>query len=131
MTYWEAADILEHGSLHYGKIQEASAIALMVLKEKIKDLDAAEIAEFREVIKDGPTEDGIHDSSYICGDRYCYCSSYGALSIESCVYTCAGCGWRFCFYLGICVGRDDFLSDPDQHGNRLIIFKKGKSYENY
>ena len=56
MTYWEAADILEHGSLHYGKIQEATAIALMVLKDKIKELDEAEIAEFREVIKDGPTE---------------------------------------------------------------------------
>lgn len=49
MTYWEAADILEHGSVHYGKIQEASAIALMVLKEKIKKLDEAEDAEFKEV----------------------------------------------------------------------------------
>lgn len=49
MTYREAADILEHGSVHYGKIQEASAIALTVLKEKIRKLDEAEIAEFREV----------------------------------------------------------------------------------
>lgn len=57
MTYWEAADILEHGSLHYGKIQEASAIALMVLKERIKELDEAEDAEFREEFaKNGPTE---------------------------------------------------------------------------
>lgn len=37
MTYWEAADILRQGSLDYGKIQEADAIALMVLEEKIKN----------------------------------------------------------------------------------------------
>ena len=49
MTYWEAADILEHGSFDYGKIQEASAIALKVLKEKIKKLDEAEDVKFREV----------------------------------------------------------------------------------
>lgn len=48
MTYWEAAYILEHGSTDYGKIQEAEAIALMVLKEKIKKLDEAEEAKFRE-----------------------------------------------------------------------------------
>lgn len=57
MTYWEAADILEHGSLHYGKIQEASAIALMVLKEKVKELEEAEDAKFREeFVTNGPTE---------------------------------------------------------------------------
>lgn len=36
MTYWEAADILEHGSVHYGKILEA------------------EDAKFRELPKKGP-----------------------------------------------------------------------------
>lgn len=57
MTYWEAADILEHGSLHYGKIQEASAIALMVLKERIKELDEVEDAKFREEFaKNGSTK---------------------------------------------------------------------------
>ena len=57
MTYWEAADILEHGSLHYGKIQEASAIALMVLKERIKELDEAEDAKFKEEFaKNGSTK---------------------------------------------------------------------------
>lgn len=57
MTYWEAADILEHGSLHYGKIQEAEAVALKVLKELIKKLDEAEEAKFREEFaKNGPTE---------------------------------------------------------------------------
>ena len=49
MTYWEAADILEHGSLDYGKIIEATRIAFMVLKEKNKKLDEAEDAEFREI----------------------------------------------------------------------------------
>lgn len=48
MTYWEAADILEHGSVHYGKIIEAQTIAFKALKEKIKKLDEAEDAEFRE-----------------------------------------------------------------------------------
>lgn len=54
VTYWEAADILEHGSVHYGKILEAEAIALKVLKEIIKKLDEAKDAEFREVPKRGP-----------------------------------------------------------------------------
>lgn len=54
MTYWEAADILEHGSVNYGKIIEASAIALTVLKELNKKLDEAEDAKFREVPKKGP-----------------------------------------------------------------------------
>lgn len=60
MTYWEAAYILEHGSLDYGKIQEASAIALTVLKERINKLDEAEEArirvttEIREESKRGP-----------------------------------------------------------------------------
>ena len=54
MTYWEAADILEHGSVHYEKIIEASVIALKVLKELNKKLDEAEDAKFREVPKRGP-----------------------------------------------------------------------------
>ena len=54
MTYWEAADILEHGSLDYGKIQEATAIALKALKEINKKLDEAKVAEFRELPKRGP-----------------------------------------------------------------------------
>lgn len=54
MTYWEAADILEHGSVHYGKVLEAEAVALKVLKELIKKLDEAEDAEFREVPVKGP-----------------------------------------------------------------------------
>lgn len=60
MTYWEAADILEHGSVHYGKILEAQAIALKVLKEKIKKLDEAEdarirvMSKIREATKKGP-----------------------------------------------------------------------------
>lgn len=54
MTYWEAVDILEHGSLHYGKIQEAIAIATEVLKERIKKLDEAEDAKIRELPKRGP-----------------------------------------------------------------------------
>lgn len=54
MTYWEAADILEHGSVHYGKIQEATAIALKVLKESIRKLDETEVAKFRELPKRGP-----------------------------------------------------------------------------
>ena len=62
MTYWEAAYILEHGSVHYGKILEAEAIALKVLKELIKKLDEAESAKFRELLKKGPlygTKPGI------------------------------------------------------------------------
>lgn len=54
MTYWEAADILENGSLHYGQTQEAIAIATEVLKEIIKKLDKAEDAKFREVPVKGP-----------------------------------------------------------------------------
>lgn len=54
MTYWEAADILEYGSLHYGKIIEAQTIAFKVLKEYIEKLDEAKDAEFRELPKRGP-----------------------------------------------------------------------------
>lgn len=71
MTYWEAADILEHGSLHYGKIQEASAIALMVLKERIKKLDEAKDAKFREPPKRGPlygTNSGVIFVDEFCGE---------------------------------------------------------------
>lgn len=51
MTYWEAADILEHGSVHYGKIIEAESVALKVLKELIKKLDEAEDARIRVMSK--------------------------------------------------------------------------------
>ena len=51
MTYWEAADILEHGSVNYGKVLEAEAIALKVLKELIKKLDEAEDARIRVMSK--------------------------------------------------------------------------------
>lgn len=54
MTYWEAAYILEQGSLDYGKVQEATAIATEVLNEKLKKLDEAEDANFREVPVKGP-----------------------------------------------------------------------------
>lgn len=65
MTYWEAADILEHGSLHYGKIQEATAIALMVLKELNKKLDEAKVAEFRELPKSGPLYGTKSDAIFV------------------------------------------------------------------
>lgn len=69
MTYWEAADILEHGSVHYGKVLEAEAVALKVLKELIKKLDEAEDAKFREVPVKGPLygtrSDGIIIDEYL------------------------------------------------------------------
>lgn len=54
MTYWEAADILEHGSLDFEKVLEAEAVALKVLKELIKKLDEAEDARIREASRRGP-----------------------------------------------------------------------------
>ena len=69
MTYWEAADILEHGSVHYGKILEAEAIALMVLKELIKKLDEAEDAKFRELPKKGPLYGTRSDAIFV--DEFC------------------------------------------------------------
>lgn len=48
MNYWEAAEILENGSMNYEKIIEANKLAFAVLKEKNKKLDEAEDAEFRE-----------------------------------------------------------------------------------
>lgn len=54
MTYWEAADILEHGSSDYEKIVEASAIARETLNEEIRKLDEAEDAKIRELSKRGP-----------------------------------------------------------------------------
>lgn len=65
MTYWEAADILEHGSVHYGKILEAEAVALKVLKEKIKKLDEAEDAEFREMPVKGPLYGNSSDVIFV------------------------------------------------------------------
>lgn len=72
MTYWEAADILEHGSVHYGKILEAEAIALKVLKELIKKLDEAKDAKFREPSKKGPlygTKLGALFIDEFCGEE--------------------------------------------------------------
>lgn len=69
MTYWEAADILEHGSLHYGKIQEASAIVLKVIKELNKKLDEAEDAKFRELPKKGPLYGARSDAIFV--DEFC------------------------------------------------------------
>lgn len=69
MTYWEAAYILEQGSLDYGKIQEASAIALTVLKERIKKLDEAEDAKFREVPVKGPLYGTKSDAIFV--DEFC------------------------------------------------------------
>ena len=71
MTYWEAADILEHGSVHYGKILEAKAIALKVLKELNKKLDEAEDARIREASKRGPlhgTSSGVLFVDEFCGE---------------------------------------------------------------
>lgn len=69
MTYWEAAYILEQGSVHYGKVLEAEAVALKVLKELIKKLDEAEDAKFREVPVKGPLygtrSDGIIIDEYL------------------------------------------------------------------
>lgn len=65
MTYWEAADILEHGSVHYGKFLEASAIALKVLKESIRKLDEAKVAEFRELPKRGPLYGTKSDAIFV------------------------------------------------------------------
>lgn len=65
MTYWEAADILEHGSLHYGKIIEAEAIALKVLKEINKKLDEAKDAEFKELPKRGPLYGSKSDAIFV------------------------------------------------------------------
>lgn len=75
MTYWEAADILEHGSLHYGKIQEAEAIALKVLKEKIKELDEAEEARIRVMskIKEASNRGPLYgtNSDVVFVDEFC------------------------------------------------------------
>ena len=71
MTYWEAAYILEHGSVHYGKIREAEAIALKVLKELNKKLDEAKDAKFREPPKRGPlygTNSGVIFVDEFCGE---------------------------------------------------------------
>ena len=71
MTYWEAADILEHGSVHYGKILEAEAIALKVLKELNKKLDEAEDAKFRKPPNRGPlygSKAGVLFVDEFCGE---------------------------------------------------------------
>lgn len=69
MTYWEAADILEHGSTDYDKILEAGAIALKVIKELNKKLDEAEDAKFREPPKRGPLYGARSDAIFV--DEFC------------------------------------------------------------
>lgn len=69
MTYWEAAYILEHGSTDYGKILEAEAIALKVIKEIIKKLDEAENAKFREPPKRGSLYGARSDAMFV--DEFC------------------------------------------------------------
>ena len=69
MTYWEAAYILEHGSTDYGKILEAGAIALKVIKELNKKLDEAEDAKFREPPKRGSLYGARSDAIFV--DEFC------------------------------------------------------------
>lgn len=78
MTYWEAADILEHGSVQYEKIIEAEAVALKVLKELIKKLDEAEdarirvMSKIRETSRRGPlygTNSGVVFVDEFCGEE--------------------------------------------------------------
>lgn len=69
MTYWEAADILEHGSTDYDKILEEGAIALKVIKELNKKLDEAEDAKFRELPKRGPLYGARSDAIFV--DEFC------------------------------------------------------------
>ena len=54
MTYWEALDVIENGSLNYAKMQEAYGIAHTLIKEKVRELDEAEVVEFREEQVKGP-----------------------------------------------------------------------------
>lgn len=54
MTYWEALDIIERGSLNYGDIQEVYSLAHKLIKEKVRELDEAEVVEFREEQAEGP-----------------------------------------------------------------------------
>ena len=53
MTYWEALDIIERGSLNYADIQKVYSLAHKLIKEKVRELDEAEVVEFREVPKKG------------------------------------------------------------------------------
>lgn len=72
MTYWEAAYILEHGSTDYGKIREAGAIALKVIKELNKKLDETEDAKFRGVPIKEPlygTKPGTVIIDAFCGEE--------------------------------------------------------------
>lgn len=55
MTYWEALDVIENGSLNYAKMQEAYGMAHTLIKKEVDALEKAEEAKFREVpVKKGP-----------------------------------------------------------------------------
>lgn len=54
MTYWEALDVIERGSLNYADIQEVYDLVYKLIKEKVRKLDEAEVVEFREVPVEGP-----------------------------------------------------------------------------
>lgn len=83
MTYWEAAYILEHGSTDYGKIQEAGAIVLKVIKDLNKMLDEAEDAKFR----------GVPVKEPLCGtklgaviiDEFCGEGGYGMSRLDDAI----------------------------------------------
>lgn len=53
VTYWEALDIIERGSLNYADIHEAYSLAHRLIKEKVRELDEAEVVEFRESQAEG------------------------------------------------------------------------------
>lgn len=69
MTYWEAADILERGSLNYADIQEVYDLAYKLIKEKVRELDEAEDAKFREVPVKGPLYGTKSDVIFV--DEFC------------------------------------------------------------
>lgn len=65
MTYWEAADILEHGSLNYADIHEVYSLAHKLIKEEVRKLDEAEVVEFREVPVKGPLYGTRSDAIFV------------------------------------------------------------------
>ena len=54
MTYWEALDIIENGTLNLAKMQEVYDVARLLIKKEIDALEKAEDAKFREVPVKGP-----------------------------------------------------------------------------
>ena len=70
MTYWEALDAIENGSLDYAKIQEAYGMARTLIRKEIDALEKAEEAKFREVPVKGPlygTKPGVLFVDEFCG----------------------------------------------------------------